>query len=660
MKKLNSLIALALLLAAPVSKADTTITQLPLGTAAATTSVDVFPFVTVSGVSITKKMKLWDLINLPIIISTFAPINNPVFTGVVTANTITSGSGHTLAIQTSGTTAILINASQNVGIGTTTPGIKLDVSGGVRVGSISNPTSGAGMELGWDSTESVIQSFSDRSTNTTAPILMSGSQLIFQINGSNKFHVASNGQLRNEFLTTAGPISSDSSGFITSAATLTPLHGGTGLDTSGSTGLAKVASGTWSVATLVNADVSGSAAIAYSKLNLTGSIVNADLAGSIAVNKLAALTASRLVASDGSGFLTAVANLNASGNTFTSTNTNGNIVLQPNGTGYSYMISSVPSTYPTLASGLAVGSNFSNTAGELDFFDVNQSATVSFAFYQQTGASAATKVFQLGSTGQPTFPFFATTGLVHSSSSGVLTSSLLVNADITASTIAASSLVLTDITSLSNLATVGTISSGTWAGTTLAVNHGGTGVTTSTGTGNTVLSASPTFTGTITAAAITASGLITPTGGVKGSTSNGNATAGNVGEYVEATITTATNFPGASNAWGNLTSISLTGGDWDVTLTVNFSLSTATGYLNVNFGIGTTSASNPGTVGVDYLVAAAPTATYNTFGALPSKRVTVSSGASPTTVYALENAGYSTGNPQYTCRLSARRVQPGS
>lgn len=56
---------------------------------------------------------------------------------------------------------------------------------------------------------------------------------------------------------------------------------------------------------IVNADISGSAAIAYSKLNLTGSIVNADVASgaAIAVNKLAALTANKAVATDSSGFL---------------------------------------------------------------------------------------------------------------------------------------------------------------------------------------------------------------------------------------------------------------------------------------------------------------------------------------------------------------------
>lgn len=58
---------------------------------------------------------------------------------------------------------------------------------------------------------------------------------------------------------------------------------------------------------IVNADVDAAAAIAYSKLNLTGSIVNADVSNSaaIAVSKLAAVTASRLLVSDASGFLSA-------------------------------------------------------------------------------------------------------------------------------------------------------------------------------------------------------------------------------------------------------------------------------------------------------------------------------------------------------------------
>ena len=60
---------------------------------------------------------------------------------------------------------------------------------------------------------------------------------------------------------------------------------------------------------IVNADISASAAIAYSKLNLATSVVNGDIAAAaaIAYSKLAALTDSRLLVSDGSGFVSASA-----------------------------------------------------------------------------------------------------------------------------------------------------------------------------------------------------------------------------------------------------------------------------------------------------------------------------------------------------------------
>jgi hypothetical protein len=58
---------------------------------------------------------------------------------------------------------------------------------------------------------------------------------------------------------------------------------------------------------IVNADVSNSAAIAYSKLNLSGSIVNNDIGSSaaIAFSKLAGLTANRVLLTDGSGVISA-------------------------------------------------------------------------------------------------------------------------------------------------------------------------------------------------------------------------------------------------------------------------------------------------------------------------------------------------------------------
>lgn len=114
---------------------------------------------------------------------------------------------------------------------------------------------------------------------------------------------------------------------LTAEQYLSQIRGGTGGDSSAATGIAHVSSGVWSYSQIVNADVSASAAIAYSKLALSNSIVNADInaaaaiaysklnlsasivnadvaaAAAIAYSKLAALTANRALQSDGSGFV---------------------------------------------------------------------------------------------------------------------------------------------------------------------------------------------------------------------------------------------------------------------------------------------------------------------------------------------------------------------
>ena len=61
--------------------------------------------------------------------------------------------------------------------------------------------------------------------------------------------------------------------------------------------------GSGDTGTVTNTMLAGS--IAYSKLSLTGTILNADLAGSIAASKMVALTASRALVSDVSGFVSA-------------------------------------------------------------------------------------------------------------------------------------------------------------------------------------------------------------------------------------------------------------------------------------------------------------------------------------------------------------------
>jgi hypothetical protein len=50
-------------------------------------------------------------------------------TGTLVANTINSGTANTLSLQSSNTTAITVDTSQNVGIGMTSPAVKLNVNG---------------------------------------------------------------------------------------------------------------------------------------------------------------------------------------------------------------------------------------------------------------------------------------------------------------------------------------------------------------------------------------------------------------------------------------------------------------------------------------------------------------------------------------------------
>lgn len=87
----------------------------------------------------------------------------------------------------------------------------------------------------------------------------------------------------------------------------------------------------------------------------------------------------------------------------------------------------------------------------------------------------------------------------------------------------------------SSLTSVGTIGTGTWNGTTIAVAHGGTGVTTSTGTGNVVLSTTPSFTGNPN---------FTSTSGTGFTFVTNSATALASGVYVGNNNTTGTNGDG--------------------------------------------------------------------------------------------------------------------
>lgn len=126
-----------------------------------------------------------------------------------------------------------------------------------------------------------------------------GTNALYVANGSTYAQLAT---AANEFLTNVFRLDDNSDPTKKIAFDATAI-------TTGTTRTLKMANANVDLANLTNSNISASAAIAYSKLNLSASIVNADIAtaAAIAVNKLAALTANRAVASDSSGFLVASA-----------------------------------------------------------------------------------------------------------------------------------------------------------------------------------------------------------------------------------------------------------------------------------------------------------------------------------------------------------------
>jgi hypothetical protein len=135
--------------------------------------------------------------------------------------------------------------------------------------------------------------------------------------------------------------------------------------------------------------------------------------------------------------------------------------------------------------------------------------------------------------------------------------------------------------------------------------------------------------------------------GNQGTTTNDNADAGVVGEYIEATFNSVT----VTTAPGNMTSISLTAGDWDVSFRLSSGGAGAT-CTSFQFGINTVSATL-GTQGTDYLQNAADVVNGGAGGSFPVKRISI---ASTTTVYGV--ASTAAGTMTFTTGvLYARRVR---
>lgn len=159
---------------------------------------------------------------------------------------------------------------------------------------------------------------------------------------------------------------------------------------------------------------------------------------------------------------------------------------------------------------------------------------------------------------------------------------------------------------------------------------------------------------------ITVRGTLTATSGtinsfmVAGTATNDNSPAGRIGEYSESVISVAANLTRGS--FVNFTSISLTPGDWDVTLNLMLIRNGAT-WTDAEWGISTTSADSAMGVSCrgDYIPLNYGASDINVISVvIPSCRISLSANG---TVYAPVIVNGGAGTPQGRGRLSARRVR---
>lgn len=150
-----------------------------------------------------------------------------------------------------------------------------------------------------------------------------------------------------------------------------------------------------------------------------------------------------------------------------------------------------------------------------------------------------------------------------------------------------------------------------------------------------------------------ATGIVKFDGGILGTTTNDAATAGNIGEYITGTIASGSAVALTTTTTADVTSISLTAGDWDVTGVVDYAMASATA-TNFQLGISTTSA----TLGAQDTYVQKPFAFAGSSATLgdnaPTVRVSISG---TTTVYLVAQATFSGGSIAAYGTIRARRLR---
>jgi hypothetical protein len=168
------------------------------------------------------------------------------------------------------------------------------------------------------------------------------------------------------------------------------------------------------------------------------------------------------------------------------------------------------------------------------------------------------------------------------------------------------------------------------------------------------VTSSATFTNTTNGVLISTLAFTPTTSGIKGTPTNDSAAGGFVGEYKSSSTVVNTSFLGTT-VWTDGLSVSLTPGDWDVSVQESFSGNGATvseADCGISLTAGNTSAGL--TVGDNESINVPGTGQSTFFLNASNWRVST---ASTVPVYFKARSVYSVAVPFYTARLSARRVR---
>lgn len=149
---------------------------------------------------------------------------------------------------------------------------------------------------------------------------------------------------------------------------------------------------------------------------------------------------------------------------------------------------------------------------------------------------------------------------------------------------------------------------------------------------------------------------------IKGTPTNDNAIAGDVGELITSTVASASAVSLTSTTAANVTSISLTAGDWDVDGVVDFNLAASTNVTVYNAAISLTSATLPtqpggsglGTDPITVINQAAQVPGGLVVVATPTVRVSL---AATTTVYLVASSTFTVSTNAAYGTIRARRVR---